>query len=362
MSNRKRHNPKVATGNRPDRGVSRRQALAVGSAALAIPFISRPAFAASRSLRILCWEGYAEPEWLDPFEAEYDASVSVSYAGSVDEMFAKMQGAQGADFDLISVDTSGFDRYVGAGLFAPLDLSKIPNAANLSPAFQNVAPIIRDGEQYGIPFAWGSLPLVYDKAQFDTAPESWEVMWDPANAGQLIALDDANNSVTLAAMVLGIEDPFNLTDAQFDMVKQKLIEQKRLLLTYFAGFDEGVNIFANSGVKAMFSMGEPQVAGLRALGVDAEMTIPAEGAIGWLDCWEISSGAKDVELAYAWINACLANEVGTILSDEKSYGNAVNEEANVRNGFTYADSLVFLEAPEDFDKRVTVWNEVKAAL
>lgn len=342
--------------------ISRRHALATGAAALSAPFIARPAFAASRNLRILCWEGYAEPEWLDPFKEEFDASVSISYAGSVDEMFAKMQGSQGADFDLISVDTSGFDRYIGAGLIAPLDLAKIPNAANLSPAFQNLPAIMRDSTQYGIPFAWGSLPLVYDKAQFDSAPESWEVMWNPDNAGKLIAMDDANNSVTLAAMVLGLENPFKLSDAEFDMVKEKLIAQKRLLLTYFAGFDEGVNIFANSGVKAMFSMGEPQVAGLRDLGVDAAMTIPSEGAIGWLDCWEISAGAEDVELAYAWINACLANEVGAILSNDKSYGNAVNEEANTRNGFTYADKLVFLKAPEDFDKRVTVWNEVKAAL
>lgn len=359
MSDQRRTNPPRWAESAP---LSRRQALAGGAAVLSAPFIAGPAFAASRDLRILCWEGYAEPEWLDPFKAEFDANVSVSYAGSVDEMFAKMQGSQGADFDLISVDTSGFDRYIGAGLFAALDLAKIPNAANLSPAFENLPVLMRDGGQYGIPFAWGSLPLVYDRAQFDAAPESWEVMWNPDNAGKLIALDDANNSVTLAAMVLGLEDPFNLSDAQLGMVKDKLIAQKRLLLTYFAGFDEGVNIFANSGVKAMFSMGEPQVAGLRDLGVDAAMTIPSEGAIGWLDCWEISTGAEDVDLAYAWINACLSNEVGTILSDDKSYGNAVNEEANTRNGFTYADALVFLEAPEDFDKRVTVWNEVKAAL
>ncbi len=335
------------------------QTAAAGAVLLSVPHIAR---AESRTLRILCWEGYAEPEWLDAFKEKYDAEVSITYAGSVDEMFAKMQGSQGADFDLISVDTSGFERYIAAGLFLPLDMSKIPNAANLSPAFKNVPAVMRDGKQYGVPFAWGSLPLIYDKAQFDIAPTSWEVMWDPANAGQLIALDDANNSVTLAAMVLGIEDPFNLTDAQFEQVKEKLIEQKRLLLTYYAGFDEGVNVFLNSGIKAMSSMGEPQVASLREKGVDAEMTIPSEGAIGWLDCWEISSGTKDVDLALAWIDACLSNEVGRILSDDKNYGNVVNEEANLRAGFDYADKLTFLEAPENFEKRVEIWNEVKAAL
>ena len=342
--------------------INRRQALTGAAAVVAAPLVIRKAWAASRSLRIMCWEGYAEPEWLDPFKKQYDADVSVSYAGSVDEMFAKMQGSKGADFDLISVDTSGFDRYIKAELIRPLDMAKIPNAANLSPAFQKVPPTMRGDTHYGVPFAWGSLPLVYDKAQFDAAPDSWEVMWDPANAQKLIALDDANNSITLGAMVLGIKEPFNLSDAQFDQVKEKLIAQKKLLLTYFAGFDEGVNIFAQSKIKAMFSMGEPQVASLKEKGVDAAMTIPKEGAIGWLDCWEMSAGAADTDLAYAWINACLDKKVGTILSDDKSYGNTTNEEANVRNGFTYADKLTFLLTPENFDKRVQVWNEVKAAI
>ena len=48
-------------------------------------------------------------------------------SGSADEMFAKMQGSQGADFDLVSFDTSLFPRYVDAKLIQPLDMSKLPN-------------------------------------------------------------------------------------------------------------------------------------------------------------------------------------------------------------------------------------------
>jgi len=340
--------------------LTRRGALAAGVAALAMPFVARQARAAD-TLRILTWEGYAEPEWLKPFEEKHGVKVSVVYAGSVDEMFAKMQGGKGADFDVVAFDTSSFKRYIDAGLLLPLDMAKIPAAKNLSPAFRHVAPIMRGGEQYGIPFAWGSLPLVYDKADFAAAPDSWEVMWDPANAQRLIALDDANNNITLAAMVLGIKTPFDLDDAGFEAVKAKLIAQKPLLLTYYAGFDEGVNIFAQSNVKAMFSMGEPQVAGLKAKGIDAAFVIPKEGAIGWLDCWTVSAGAKDPDLAFAWLDACLDPKVGAFLSDKKSYGNTTDEAANVRNGFTYADKLTFLETPENFEKRVAIWNEVKAA-
>lgn len=340
--------------------ITRRTAMA-GFAALAAPFVMRPASAEGGDLRILTWEGYAEPDWVKPFEAKHGVKTSIVYTGSVDEMFAKMQGSKGADFDVVAFDTSSFKRYIDAKLIQPLDLAKIPNAANLAPAFKEVAPLMRDGKQYGIPFAWGSLPLVYDKAAFPAAPDSWSVMWDPANAQKIIALDDANNSIVLAAMVLGFKDPFNLTTDQFAAVKQKLIDQKKLLLTYYAGFDDGVSIFAQSGIKAMFSMGEPQVPGLKAKGVDAAFVIPKEGAVGWLDCWVVSAGARDVALADAWLDACLDKKVGAFLSDKKSYGNTTDEDANKRNGFTYADKLVFLQTPESFEKRTALWNEVKAA-
>ncbi|CAN5193583.1 ABC transporter substrate-binding protein [soil metagenome] len=341
--------------------LTRREMLAAATAAgavLAAPSILR---AQAKELRVLTWEGYAEPNWLDPFKAATGATVNVVYVGSVDEMFAKMQGSKGADFDVVAFDTSSFARYIDSNLLQPLDVSKLPNAANLLLEFQKVDPIIRGDKRYGMPFAWGSLPLVYDTEAFPTAPDSWNVMWDGQYAQQMIALDDANNSIVLAALVLGLKDPYNLSDAEFDQVKQKLIDQKKLLLTYFAGFDEGVNIFAQNKIKLMFSMGEPQVPALIGKGVKAALTIPKEGAIGWLDCWVLSAGAKDVDLAHQWINTCLDKSVGNILTTKKSYGNTTDGDANKGAGMTYGDKLSWLLTPENFEKRVAVWNEVKAS-
>ncbi|MCB1498846.1 MAG: extracellular solute-binding protein [Bauldia sp.] len=341
--------------------ISRRGFLAGTTAAgltLAAPAIVR---AAGGELRVLTWEGYAEPEWVEPFKAATGAAVSIVYVGSADEMFARMQGSKGADYDVVSFDTSIFPRYIDAGLLAPLDVAKVPNAANLAPAFQHVEAIMRDGKQYGMPFGWGSLPLVYDKAAFPTPPDSWEAMWDPQYVQQVISQDDANNCITLGAIVAGVKNPFNLSDADFETVKAKLIALKGNLLTFFAGFDEGVNIFAQNGIKLMYSMGEPQVPALQKLGVDAALTIPKEGAIGWLDCWVMSAGARDPALALAWINACLDPAVGKVLTEKSGYGNTTNTAVNDAAGMTYGDRLIWLLPAENYEKRVQVWNEVKAA-
>jgi spermidine/putrescine-binding protein len=337
----------------------RREFLAAGAAAGAL--IAAPRLArAAKELRVLAWEGYAEPEWVEPFKKATGAEVKIVYVGSADEMFAKMQGSQGKDFDVVSFDTSIFGRYIDANLLAPLDLSKMPNAKNLAHEFHGVKEIMRGDKQYGVPFAWGSLPMVYDADTFKTPPESWEVMWDPQYAQQLISMDDANNCITWGALVVGVENPYNLSDADFDKVKAKLIEQKKLLLSYFAGFDEGVNMFAQNAIKVMYSMGEPQVGALKKKGVNAALTIPKEGAPGWLDCWVMSAGAQDPELAHQWIDGCLAGQVGAVLTNKAGYGNTTNSEVNKAAGFTYGDKLSWLQPAENYEKRVAVWNEVKA--
>lgn len=343
-------------------GITRRQFMArtaaAASATLCAPSVLR---AQTRELRIFAWEGYAEPEWVDAFKQATGAETSIVYAGSVDEMFAKMQGSKGEDFDVVIFDTSLFDRYLAGDLLKPVDPAKLANWSNLAPEFQKVDALWRDGGTYGVPFAWGSLPLIYDPATFASPPESWEVMWDPAYAQQMIAVDDANNEIVLGALVLGLKNPYNLTDEEFEQVKQKLIEQKQLLLTYYAGFDDGVNIYSQNDIKLMFSMGELQLKGLQSKGVNAALTIPKEGAIGWLDCWVISSGARDLDLAHAWLNACVDKPVGKLITDKAGYGNTTNLEANQQAGLTYADKLSWLQASESYEKRLAVWNEVKAA-
>ena len=319
-----------------------------------------PALAADKELRILTWEGYADAPWVEAFEKKTGATVKITYTGSVDEIFAKMTASKGEDYDVIAIETSSYKRLVQEKLVQPVDLSKIPNAANLLPAFRDVSAIVFDGKTYAVPFAWGSIPLIYDKKAFPTPPDSWSVLWDDKYAGRVLAMDDANNAIVTTALALGYKDPFNLTDDQFAAIKAKLIDQKRTVLSYYAGFDDGVSIFAQGGIDLMMSMGEPQVPQLQKKGIDAALVIPKEGAIGWIDCWAISAGARDPALAQAWIDAMLDKQVGTYISEKTGYGNTTDADANAAIGLTYADKLVFLQAPESFSKRIDLWNEIKA--
>jgi spermidine/putrescine-binding protein len=310
-------------------------------------------------LRMFTWDGYADAAWVAEFEAKFGAKVNVAYAGSVDEMFAKMSASKGEEFDIIAVDTSSVPRYTAGGLIQPVDMAKLPNAASTMPAFSDIPVLKADGKKLGVAFAWGSLGLIYDTEKFaGKEPDSWKIMYDPEYEGRLLAMDDANNSIVNAALYLGYADPYNLTDAQFASVKEALIGQKKLLLSYFAGFDEGVELWKKNDIAAMFAMGEIQYKKMIDQGLPVKYIIPKEGGIGWLDCLLLSAGAKDTDLAHEWINFVMDKKIGADMSTKYLYGNTTSEV----KGMDYASTLSWLQPPEDFNKRVNVWNEVKASI
>src|SRR5689334_6691913 len=54
------------------------------------------------TLTMICWEGYADPSFVKPFEQMYNCSVKATYAGSSDEIVAKWVAGHGNTYDLVS--------------------------------------------------------------------------------------------------------------------------------------------------------------------------------------------------------------------------------------------------------------------
>src|SRR3954468_2207906 len=54
------------------------------------------------TLNLVAWEGYAEPQWVKPFEAASGCHVHAKYAGSSDEMVTLMRQGGGSQYDMVS--------------------------------------------------------------------------------------------------------------------------------------------------------------------------------------------------------------------------------------------------------------------
>jgi putative spermidine/putrescine transport system substrate-binding protein len=167
--------------------------LAVAATALATTW-SIPAMA--KELRVLAWDGYADDDWVKEFEKQTGADVKVVIIGSDDEIWAKIKGSEGKDFDVMAVNTGQLQRYIDAKLVQPIDLSKVPNqAANQLPIFNDltkVKGVMRDGKLYSIPFCFDSIGIIYNTDEVKTPPTSMDVLWDPQYKGKVLAYHRAD--------------------------------------------------------------------------------------------------------------------------------------------------------------------------
>src|ERR1700719_4768532 len=71
-------------------------------------------------LNLVAWEGYAQPEWVKPFEAATGCQVHAKYAGSSDEMVALMRQG-GGQYDLVSASGDASLRLIRGGDVKPVN-------------------------------------------------------------------------------------------------------------------------------------------------------------------------------------------------------------------------------------------------
>ena len=333
-------------------------------AALAIGLVSAGSLAApaaAESLRVLAWEGYADPDWVKEFTAETGIDVNVVFIGTDDEIWAKIKGSEGKDFDVMAVNTAQLQRYIDAKLVTPWDLIAIPNQKEVLPRFRELDKIrgeTRDGKVYGIPFAFDSIGLIYNTDKVKPAPTSMSILWDPQYKGKVLAYDNGEHNFSFTALTMGIADPFHLTPEQMTAVKAKLAELKRNVLSFYTTADEAQQIYQNNDVALIWAnYGQQQLKALEKVGAKVAYINPSEGALSWLDNWAMTSGVRNKTAAEKWVNFLLQKKISGALTERTGFGNTVVPSGSAKE----TDKLVWLDAVEDPTKRSDLWNEVKAA-
>src|SRR5882724_5139271 len=192
--------------------------------------------APAKELRILAWQGYADDDWVKEFEQKTGADVKVVFIGTDDEIWAKIKGSEGQDFDLFAVNTAQLQRYIDAGLTTPYDLDKVPNQKETLPRFRDLSKVqgvMRDGKVMAVPYAFDSIGLIYDTDKVKEAPTSWNVLWDPKYAGKVLGYDNGEHNFTITALTMGVADPYRLSAEQMDTAKKKLIDLKHNILSFY---------------------------------------------------------------------------------------------------------------------------------
>ncbi|MEI7744098.1 MAG: spermidine/putrescine ABC transporter substrate-binding protein, partial [Chloroflexota bacterium] len=252
-------------------------------------------------LYVYNWADYIGESTIGTFEDQYGIKVTYDFFDNIDTMLAKV-GSGNSGYDVTFPTSISVGPMLKRGLITPLDLSLIPNAANLGPGWQN--PAYDPGNQHSIPYMWWTTGLAYDTDKVSEDITSWAALWDERWKGKMAMLDDYRETFSAALFRLGYD--INTTDeAQLDEALALLQQQKPLLRTYTTD-DIGVLSSGDVWVMHAWAADVYQVTPDRP---SVKYVLPSEGAVKGSDAMVVLAGAKHPVAAHLFINYMLDAQV-----------------------------------------------------
>jgi putrescine transport system substrate-binding protein len=321
--------------NRPGRlhpGRMRRVLALFALAALLPALLVHDACAADQRLFIYNWSDFIGPETIARFEQQTGIKVTYDIYDAEETMEARlMAGSSG--YDVVSASTDFFSREIRAGVFSPLDRTKLPNWHNLDPRILAIQAAYDPGNAHAVPYLHSINGFAYNvdkvRARMPDAPvDSLDMLFKPevvakfADCG-VSFLDSAEDVLQLALRYLGL-DPNTNRPEDFKAAEAMLLKVR----PYIRSFDsvEYTNGLANQELCVAMSWSSDYAmsrARAKAVGltVNLAFTVPREGANQTFSSLLIPEGAPHPDAAYQFINFILRPDVIADISNSIYYGN-----------------------------------------
>lgn len=364
-------------------GLTRRKALAAIGGGLAAPHV-RPSWAQAGTVNVYNWADYIGETTLADFESQTGITVVYDTYSSAEEMQAKMlAGSTGYDV----VDHAGIDmpRAIAAGIYEKLDKSRLPNWKNLDPEVLRILSGWDPGNQYGMPYMWGSVGFTFNVDMVkeripDADLSSLDLIFKPENAAKLAdcgisILDSPTDIMLMVLKYLGLDgDTTNVAD--YD----KVVEAFRPIRQYIRTFDNTnyLNAIPNGELCVVNSWsGDYATAATRAAEAGIEMNlayfVPRTGAPAWIDVMCITADAPNRDNAYKFLDFMMQPEVAAGCTNFTYYatGNLAAKQFILPEilsdpaVYPDAETISRMWAPKPFseeqDRAMTrAWQEIKS--
>lgn len=304
-------------------GLSRRRAIATGlalggAAAIGLP---RDALAAT-TMTWMGWQGYETPIKAGTFLKDNDIDFQPTFISSNEEIITKLQAGGTGRTDLVTMYFGYLPLMAEGGLLEPIEADRIPLFADLIPQFTGNEAIRHEDKLYGVPWNWGSLPLMYDPEQVPEAPGSWLDILKPEFKGKVAMVDDPlGNLLVWGTVVTGKPMGTILTKEELARVIDQLIAIKTTQArAFFASYGDMADAFARNEVTVSAIGWEAVAVWAKDKGKTIKYTIPKEGTGMFMDCLCIPKDCPNPDLTYKMINHIVSPEPQVVFATEQSAG------------------------------------------
>ena len=285
-------------------------------------------------VNVLNWSDYIAEDTIANFEKDTGIKVTYDVFDSNEVLEAKlMTGKSG--YDVVVPSLTFLARQIEAGVFMPLDKSKIPNYANMDPQIQALIAQNDKDNAHSANYLWGTTGIAYNedmlKARLgaDAPVDDWKLIFDPQYISKMTdcgvyILDTPSEILPIALLYLG-EQPNSFDPA----VIQKGVDLMLKIRPHITQFHSSQVIDALANGDACLAIawsGDVLQAANRAeeagKGVKVGYSIPKQGAPMWFDMMAIPKDAEHPNNAHVFINYMLKAEVMAGIQNYVEYASA----------------------------------------
>jgi spermidine/putrescine transport system substrate-binding protein len=270
-------------------------------------------------LQLYNWGNYTSPELLEKFEKETGIKVTVTDYDSNDVALAKVE-AGGSGFDLVVPSANYVPIWVEKGLIQELDLSKLPNHANIAPEWRDVA--WDPGRKFTVPWQWGSTGLTVNTKVYGGDIHTSAVFLEvpPELQGKINVVPEMNDIVALATMYVGGE-PCSEDPEIMKKARDLLLAAKPNWISMDYGATERVS---NGDWAASVNWNGSSMRVRLNTNGDVQFGYPREGYPLFMDSVALLKDATNVEEAYKFLDFIMLPENAALISNYARYANGIS--------------------------------------
>ena len=340
--------------------------LVVAMLTLTLSLASCSSESSDRTLNLFTWAGMFPDEVIADFEAK--TGIEVNYVNfDYDEMMlAKLQAANGGDYDLVIADDYIIETAIAEGLVAELDMEKIPSIGNVNPIYQG--QFYDPDDKYTVPYGAGVQTIVYDPSTVDIEITGYGDLWDPSLKANIGITSNYRVMNGMALKVMG--ESYNTNDiATIEAAGAKMLELApniRLIK------DDNIQDDLLSGEIGAAVMYTSQVTMAMLTNPDLKVVYPSEGIGFGVMGMFVPSKAPNSDAAHKFIEFILDPETAAQCFEYLGYYCTTSAAEEFIND----DYKSFLTLPDDFsgdtemignisaeaaEAHAKVWTEFKTA-
>jgi spermidine/putrescine transport system substrate-binding protein len=325
---------------------------------------------AEGQLSMMGWADYISPDNIAAWEQANNSKLVYDNYASNDEMYSKLQLAQGnSGYDLGMNTDFMIKLLIDQKLIQKIDPALVPNINKIRPDF--IHPDFDPENAYTVPKSTGSEGFIYDKSVITRPMKSWsdflEAIQNEAS-GQTSLLDDA---LAIAPLFWSKGLSWNSTDEAALKDAEARVETLAKHIKAFNSYPVH-EVASGSVILAQCWNGNAKQAIDASKNDNLVFVYPEPISELWLDSYHLPTGGKNLKAAHSWINYVLDPEVAAreitytgflspVVDTEKHLDAAVADHPLI---FPPADALKRGERTqrnETYDRRVAILTKFKAA-